>query len=97
MPIVCKSCGSVDDYRQEKSGPHVKAVCNGCDKYIQFLPQGFTGESLMYFGKYKDKKLKDIPPDYFIWLYENTKVSGSLKSYIVSNLQQFRQRINESK
>lgn len=51
----------------------------------------------MYFGKYKDKKLKDIPPDYFIWLYENTKVSGSLKSYIVSNLQQFRQRINESK
>lgn len=37
--IVCHNCGAVNDYHTEKSGPHIKAVCNGCDKYIKFITQ----------------------------------------------------------
>lgn len=96
MPIQCK-CGS-NDYRVEKSGPHQKAICNVCNEYIQFIPQNnFTGETIMFYGKYKGKPLNSIPPDYFVWLYENTKTSGSLKKYIQDNLTIFKQRIFDAK
>lgn len=37
--IVCQRCGSVNDYRAVNSGPHIKAICNGCDRYIKFIPK----------------------------------------------------------
>lgn len=37
--IVCKRCGSVNDYRTEQAGPHIKAICNGCNLYIKFVSQ----------------------------------------------------------
>lgn len=39
MSITCMRCGLMDDYRTEESGPHLKAICNGCDRYIKFLPK----------------------------------------------------------
>lgn len=48
MSVICQRCGSVDDYRTVVSGPHIKAICNGCDRYIKFIsradlrPQGHT-------------------------------------------------------
>lgn len=97
MDVICKNCGSINDYHTEISGPHLKAVCNGCDKYIQFLAQGFTPETIMFYGKYKGRALKNIPHQYFVWLYENTKVAGSLRIYIESNLNNFRIKINEAR
>lgn len=97
MDIVCRNCGSINDYHTETSGPHLKAVCNGCNNYIQFLPQGFTGDTVMFYGKYKGHPLKNIPPQYLIWLYENTKVSGSLRTYIETNLTKFKIKINEAR
>lgn len=93
--VQCKKCGS-KNYYTEKSGPHLKAICNDCNSYIQFVPQGFTDETIMFYGKYKGEPLAKIPADYFIWLYENTKVSGSLKLYIEKNMDIFKQRILES-
>jgi hypothetical protein len=40
--IICYRCGSVNDYRTVQSGPHIKAICNGCDRYIKFLKQTST-------------------------------------------------------
>lgn len=37
--IVCRQCGSIDDYRIIPSGPNMKAICNGCDRYIKFIQQ----------------------------------------------------------
>ena len=85
MLIKCK-CGSVDNYHTEESGPHIKAICNICNSYIQFLPRGFTDDTLMFYGKFKNSRLGDIPTEYLQWLYDNTKVSGSLKLYIESKL-----------
>lgn len=92
MAIICKRCGSVDDYRTEPTGPHIKAICNGCNQYIQFLPQGFTDDSIMFYGKYKGKRLGSIPWPYLVWLDDNTKVNGSLKLYI----QSIKTKINEA-
>ena len=33
------------------------------------------------FGKYKDKKLSDIPKTYINWLYNNNKEKEEYKSY----------------
>jgi hypothetical protein len=37
--IVCYRCGLVDDYILSKAGPHIKATCNGCGRYIKFVNQ----------------------------------------------------------
>ena len=38
-------------------------------------------EPIMKFGKYKDKKLSDIPKTYINWLYNNNKEKEEYKSY----------------
>jgi len=42
--------------------------------------------STMPFGKYKGEKMANIPADYLLWLYENSKVFGEVKQYIKDNL-----------
>jgi hypothetical protein len=37
--VVCNRCGCVNEYYTEKSGPHIKATCIHCDRYIKFLKQ----------------------------------------------------------
>lgn len=37
--IVCKNCGTVDDYYTRRNGPHIEAKCKSCDKHIKFLKQ----------------------------------------------------------
>jgi uncharacterized protein (DUF3820 family) len=45
-----------------------------------------TDESIMPFGKFKGKKLANVDASYLIWLYDNNKCFGELKSYIIDNL-----------
>ena len=40
--IICHRCGSVDDYYTVPSGPHLKAICNGCGRYIKFISKSLT-------------------------------------------------------
>ena len=89
-------CGSTN-YRSEVSGPHIKAICNDCNNYIKFLPQGATENTEMYFGMHKGKKLKDVPPDYLLYMYDNNKVSGSIKQWIKDNKPALVQRAYEAK
>lgn len=94
--LVCPHCQSTE-YRTEVSGPHIKAICAKCDRYIKFIPQGMTEDSEIGFGKHVGKKLKEIPPQYFIWMYDNAKVTGSLKRWIEQNRSTLEQRVFESK
>ena len=55
----------------------------------------FTEETIMPFGLHKGKKLKDIPPGYFIYLNGKPYIFGWLKIYIDKNLVKFRQRVRE--
>jgi len=54
-----------------------------------------TDESLMPFGVHKGKQLADVPASYLIWLYDNDKCFGELKSYIEENLKVLRAEIKE--
>lgn len=35
--IKCNRCGSVNDYYTQISGPHIKAICKNCNRYIKFI------------------------------------------------------------
>lgn len=41
-----------------------------------------TDTSIMPFGKYKGKALKDAPDGYLLWLYDHKKLKGELKEYV---------------
>jgi len=45
-----------------------------------------NGNTLMWFGKHKGKKLKDIPFGYFKFLYERNLIKSELlKKYLEEN------------
>ena len=56
-----------------------------------------TDESIMPWGVHKGKQMADVPADYLLWLYENNKCSGDVKSYIVENLDVIKSQIAYSK
>ena len=47
---------------------------------------------LMPFGKYKGKKIIDVPDEYLLWLYDRLH-SGVLLDYIYDNLDSIRANI----
>lgn len=46
------------------------------------INQKLTGRSLMLFGKYQGYELKDVPPGYLLWIYDNLDLREDLKEYI---------------
>lgn len=46
------------------------------------INQKLTGKSLMLFGKYQGYELKDIPPGYLLWIYDNLDLREDLIEYI---------------
>lgn len=44
-----------------------------------------TDDSIMPFGKYKGKKLIDVPAYYLLWCCEQEWCRGNLKEYIEYN------------
>jgi uncharacterized protein (DUF3820 family) len=63
--------------------------------------QKMTDTSLMPWGKYKGKRLIDIPAGYFIWLWDDWGIQKSgelhrgLREYISNNLQALRQEVKK--
>ena len=79
--MVCNRCGSIDDFRKEKAGIHVKAICNGCDSYIKMIPQ--NGPAKFYIGKYKGTMIsKCDDKNYLTWFLENTDPKKKIKKAI---------------
>ena len=39
MRLVCNNCGDLREIVVEISGPHLKASCKMCGRYIKFLNQ----------------------------------------------------------
>ena len=37
MKLYCNNCNSEEDIYVELKGPHLKAICVKCSKYIKFL------------------------------------------------------------
>ena len=59
-----------------------------------------TDNDIMPYGKYKGKKMANVPPDYLIWLYDNDKCCDEVYDYICDNLEMLKQEVelnNKSK
>jgi hypothetical protein len=57
---------------------HIKVECVDCGKFIKWKSQS-SRDFKLWFGKYKDKSLKEIPNDYLKWLKENNENKKLLK------------------
>lgn len=40
--VTCQRCGTTNEFYVVNSGPHLKAICNHCNRYIKFIPQDNT-------------------------------------------------------
>jgi len=89
MEIVCKNCGSINDYRTEmKSGQNV-AHCNSCGKYIKNIP--YNPHPKLYFGKYKDKLIKDIEDlNYLQWLIDSNVLKANTRQAVIDRIAQLK-------
>lgn len=53
------------------------------------------GESQITFGKYKGTKLRIVPADYLLWIYENGKCPPAVREYIKRNLKTIENKVEE--
>lgn len=37
--ITCQRCQTTNEFNVAKAGPHLKAICDHCNRYIKFLPR----------------------------------------------------------
>ena len=85
--ITCLRCDSTNDYSVVDAGPHKKAVCNKCNRYIKFISQ--SKKTVLYFGKYKGRELQSMVSDdelaYLYWL-QKTNIKNGLKAEIENHL-----------
>lgn len=86
--VVCPKCGLINEYRTEPAGVHTKAICNGCNSYIKFLPQG--NPPTIHFGKYSGIEISTMVSEeeikYLHWMLGENKFKGKLKTDIESHL-----------
>ena len=43
-------------------------------------------DSIMPYGKHQGTELANVPAEYFIWMYDNDKLSRDLKQYVEENM-----------
>lgn len=52
--------------------------------------------SPMPYGKYKGKQIKDVPADYLLWLYYNSRASPAIEEYVERNLEMLEEEAFEN-
>ena len=85
--MICNRCNKDIRPVYSKSGPHIRADCPDCKKYIKFIPLKNKEDWVMPFGKYKNVKLADIDDrPYLEWLLANVEVGNRMKTLIEEKL-----------
>jgi len=81
--IFCLYCKELmHDYTTIRTGPHLKASCNQCGRFLKFIKSKTNAEFLMPFGKYKGKSISEIiekHPEYVRWLMQQKEFSVNIK------------------
>jgi uncharacterized protein (DUF3820 family) len=49
--------------------------------------------SIMPYGKYKGRKLADVPADYLLWMYSEGKLFAALEEYVEENMEAIKSNI----
>ena len=65
---------------------HLSSSCDYCGTFIKFIMQDIPPEEFyMPFGKYRGKKMKEIPRDYLEWGIKNLKGSVAERMKLILN------------
>lgn len=43
--VICHRCNTTNEFYVVESGPHLKAICNNCDRYIKFISRTDTSDA----------------------------------------------------
>jgi len=54
-------------------------------------------DSLMPSGKWKNTKMKDVPDDYLLYIYENDMAGKRVSEYIEKNLEAIKKNVSKMK
>ncbi len=88
MPVICKNCGLIGEYRTEKKENNLIAFCKGCNHFIQNLP--YSPPSL-HFGKYKGCIIQNIEDlGYLEWVLNNVRLSELNKAAVLKQINSLR-------
>ena len=83
--LICKKCGSIDDYRTSNSGDHIRADCRQCGAYIKFLGKG--GPAVCYYEKYKGWLISAITDIAWLkWLLGNVPIKPGMRVHYQDQL-----------
>lgn len=85
--ITCLRCGTANEFYIEESGPHTKAICNHCNRYIKFIQKELPK---LYVGKYKGIAISEIEDiGYLKWALATLHLTSAIKMAIQSRITTF--------
>lgn len=67
--MTCPQCQSTNQITS-REGPHIKANCSDCGRFIQFVKQP-AANFRMPFGVHKGLPLSQVPESYLRWAAEH--------------------------
>lgn len=70
--------------RLSRSGPHWRASCPRCGRYLKFLPQR-ASDFHLWFGKHKSQRVADVwrtDPAYCEWLLQQPWLTPRLREVL---------------
>lgn len=77
--MECLHTDTVEYPQTFKNGTvHIRLECANCNSFIKWKPKPLDDFKL-WFGKYKNEKLKHIPNDYLLWYIRNGKDQKLIK------------------
>lgn len=87
--VICLRCNTTNEFYVQKSGPHIKAICNNCNQYIKFIPQEKEPPKF-YFGKYVGQFVYEIEDmQYLKWAAGNLTLKQAMRDAIQNRISQF--------
>lgn len=81
--IICKKCGTVDDFWTEKKSNNTCAFCMSCGAFIKNIP---TEAPKMYIGKFKGVAIENICDiGYLQWARDNMQALNGRQLEAINN------------
>ncbi len=91
--IVCRKCGSINDFRTEMKTNQNTAWCNGCDAFIKNIP--YQSEVTIYVGKYKGQKLSEVEDfRYLEWAITSWNLKPDVLAKYTAHIQKLKENQN---
>ena len=85
--IVCKNCGSINDYTIQEKSNNSCAYCNGCGKFIKNVPKNNTKGLRFYLGKYNQGLISDCADlNYLEWMIKSVKMKPNYVTAIENQI-----------